>query len=125
MRSASTSETYADQEIQAIDALFAQAGLTRNLRGKAGGVTTRMRFERTEAQDLTPAAPTPRVAPNGVEWLAAPDWEKLSWEKLGWLWHGFSTRRGGLSTTYCAEGAPGELNLGFTVEDERETVAGN
>ena len=44
---------------------------------------------------------------------------------MGWLWHGFSTRRGGLSRAYCADGAPGELNLGFTAEDDRETVARN
>ncbi len=44
---------------------------------------------------------------------------------MPWLWHGFSTRRGGLSRAYCAEDAPGELNLGFTAEDNRETVARN
>jgi hypothetical protein len=120
MRDSTTHKPFPKQEIQAIDALFAQAGLKRNLRGEAAGVTTRMRFERAEANDLTPSAPLPRVAPNGAEWLPVPDWEKL-----GWLWHGFSTRRGGLSTAYCAEGAPGELNLGFTADDERETVAGN
>ena len=120
MRASTTPKPFPKQEIQAIDALFAQAGLTRNLRGQAAGVTTRMRFDRAEAQELTPAAPVPRVAPNGVEWLAVPGWEKLDW-----LWHGFSTRRAGLSTAYCAEGAPGELNLGFTANDTRETVAGN
>jgi hypothetical protein len=60
------------------------------------------------------------VAPNGVEWLPVPGWEQLDW-----LWHGFSTRRGGSSTVYGAESAPGELNLGFTAEDVRETVIGN
>jgi hypothetical protein len=119
--SASTSpNSFPKQDIQAIDALFTHAGLTRNLRGKAAGVTTRMRLDRAEAQDLTPAAPVPCVAANGVESLAVPGWERLDW-----LWHGFSTRRGGLSTAYCAEGAQGELNLGFTAEDARETVARN
>ncbi|MGD0546397.1 MAG: peptidoglycan editing factor PgeF [Terracidiphilus sp.] len=103
-----------------IDALFAQAGLTRNLRGQTAGVTTRMRFARAEKQELLPAAPLPLVAGNGVEWLAV-----AGWEKMGWLWHGFSTRRGGLSKAYCPESAPGELNLGFTAEDERETVLRN
>ncbi len=65
-------------------------------------------------------APSPRVAPNGVEWLPVPEWEKLRW-----LWHGFSTRRGGLSRAYCAEDAPGELNLGFTEADDRQTVIRN
>jgi copper oxidase (laccase) domain-containing protein len=79
-----------------------------------------MRFERSTQQELIPAAPLPRIAPNGVQWLAVP-----AWEKMNWLWHGFSTRRGGLSRAYCAEDAPGELNLGFTAEDDRDTVAQN
>jgi YfiH family protein len=47
---------------------------------------------------------------------------------MRWLWHGFSTRRGGLSRAYCAQDtpdAPGELNLGFTAADDREAVAQN
>jgi YfiH family protein len=44
---------------------------------------------------------------------------------MRWLMHGFSTRRGGLSRAYCADDAPGELNLGFTAVDNRETVAQN
>jgi hypothetical protein len=145
MPSSRTPETYSKPEIQArqiqarqiqaIDALFEQAGLKRNLRGKAAGVTHRMRFERAERQELTPPAPVACVAPNGVAWLAVPAWEKLGREKLGqekfgqektsWLWHGFSTRRGGLSRAYCADGAPGDLNMGFTAGDDRETVAQN
>lgn len=38
---------------------------------------------------------------------------------------GFSTRKGGLSRAYSAEDAPGELNLGFTAADDRETVLAN
>jgi YfiH family protein len=60
------------------------------------------------------------LAPNGVEWLPVPGWEKLHW-----LWHGFSTRRGGLSRAYCPEDAPGDLNLGFTSVDDREAVVRN
>jgi len=55
-----------------------------------------------------------------VEWLAV-----AGWEKLPWLWHGFSTRRGGVSRAYCADDAPGELNLGFTADDSREAVQRN
>jgi YfiH family protein len=44
---------------------------------------------------------------------------------MGWLWHGFSTRKGGASRAYCAEGAAGELNLGFTASDDRDVVAAN
>jgi len=87
---------------------------------KAAGVTTRRRFERAAQQELIPAAPLPRIAPNGVQWLAVP-----AWETMNWLWHGFSTRRGGRSRAYYADDAPGELNLGFTAEDDRETVVQN
>jgi hypothetical protein len=67
----------------------------------------------------------PSVAANGVQWLPVPGWEKLPW-----LWNGFSTRKGGASQIYCAEGAPGEanpgeLNLGFTPADSREKVVRN
>jgi hypothetical protein len=107
-------------EIQALDALFERAGLVRNRRGKTAGVTVRMRFERAAPEELTLPAPTPRIAPNGVQWLAVPGWEKMPW-----LWHGFSTRLGGLSRAYCADDAPGELNLGFTASDDREIVLRN
>lgn len=120
MRSSSTAKNISGKEIQAIDKLFERAGLTRNLRGKAAGVTLRMRFARADKEELIPLAPKPRVAANGVEWLAVPEWEKLNW-----LWQGFSTRRGGRSRVYCADDAQGELNLGFTAEDEREIVAEN
>jgi hypothetical protein len=79
-----------------------------------------MRLKRSTQQELIPAAPLPCIAPNGVQWLAVP-----AWEKMNWLWHGFSTRRGGLSRAFCADDAPGDLNLGFTAEDVRETVAQN
>jgi len=70
------------------------------------------------AQALAPEA---RVAVNGVVWLPVPAWEKTR----SWLWHGFSTRKGGLSRAYCEDDAPGELNLGFTASDETEFVARN
>jgi YfiH family protein len=83
-----------------------------------------MRAERTrdraDPSELFRPAPAPQVAANGVEWLRVPGWERTLW-----LWHGFSTRRGGLSRAYCADDAAGELNLGFTAADNREAVAGN
>jgi YfiH family protein len=48
----------------------------------------------------------------------------LGWERYGWLRHGFSTRVGGTSTVY-AEGGVGELNLGWTKEDDPGRVAEN
>lgn len=54
-----------------------------------------------------------------------PLFQVPAWKKHPWLWHGFSTRQGGKSRVYCLEGADGELNLGFTAEDPRETVLQN
>jgi len=116
----STSQSHSTPEIERIDALFEEAGLVRSLRGHAAGVTRRMRFERAESRAPAAVSALPSRAANGVEWLAVP-----GWQRAGWLWHGFSTRRGGLSRAYCPEGRPGELNLGFTAEDDREAVAGN
>jgi hypothetical protein len=120
MRSSTTPNPDPAHDVEALDGLLKDAGLARSLRGKAAGVTRRVRFERAAPEELSRIAPVPRVAPNGVQWLAVP-----GWEKFGWLWHGFSTRKGGESSAYCPDDAPGELNLGFTAEDSRETVARN
>ena len=109
-----------DDQVHAIDTLFAQAGLACNRRGSAPGITHRVRFERAAQEELSKVAAAPRVAANGVEWLAVPGWGRTRW-----LWHGFSTRRGGVSQVYCANGAPGELNLGFTDADDRGAVVRN
>jgi polyphenol oxidase len=61
----------------------------------------------------------PQIAWNGVEWLPVPGWD------LPWLWSGFSTRKEGRSRAYCADDAPGELNLGFTAADDRLAVMEN
>ena len=106
--------------IQAIDELFDYAGLKRNMRGKSGGITTRLRLERAEVEELALPAPEQRSAANGVRWLPVTGWEKKQWLRAG-----FSTRQGGASTIYAGDDAAPELNLGFTAEDQRETVAGN
>jgi YfiH family protein len=125
MPSFSTPNLHPDPAVQAIDALYRQAGLVRSLRANSAGGVRRARLERAAQKslsqdDLRQAAPVPRVATNGVQWLTVHGWEKIPW-----LWHGFSTRRGGVSRSYCAEDAPGELNLGFTDADDREAVARN
>lgn len=109
-------------EIGTLDAMFERAGLVRSLRGKSGAINRSRvdRLERCAPDELLLPAPAPRVAPNGVRYLAVPEWAKLPW-----LWHGFSTRQGGVSRAYCAEDAPGELNLGFTAADTREAVMEN
>lgn len=65
-------------------------------------------------------APSIATAPNSVSLVTVPGWNEIPW-----LWHGFGTRLGGVSTTYAPEGAPGELNLTFTPEDDRELVLRN
>src|SRR5580658_355069 len=116
-------DTHSDQAIRAVDALFERAGLVRNLRGKAAGVTrqAQARVERGEPDESAPP-PVLRTAANGVQWLPVPAWEKPGSRIKNWLWHGFSTRLGGRSRAYCADDAPGEMNLGFTADDDREAV---
>ena len=73
--------------------------------------------------------PSPRVsqspavqpirAANGVALVTVPEWQNLPW-----LWHGFSTRRGGVTPIYSVSGED-ELNLGFTADDNRDNVLRN
>jgi len=109
-------------DISSLDALFTHAGLVRSLRGKSGAANRSRvdRLERSAPEELLRPAPEPRLASNGVRFLSAP-----ALEKIPWLRHGFSTRQGGVSHAYCAEDAPGELNLGFTAADTREAVERN
>lgn len=109
-------------DISALDSLFERAGLKRNLRGKAGARTRSRadRLERSAPEELRRPVFGLKTAGNGVHFLAIP-----AWQKIPWLWHGFSTRQGGTSRAYCPEDAPGELNMGFTAQDDRETVGRN
>lgn len=106
--------------MEEIDGWFATGGLVRSRRGSSAGITTRLRAERYSPEELHRPLLAPQQAANGVHWISIP-----AWQKLGWLWHGFSTRQGGMSRAYCAEGEPGELNLGFTAHDERGAVERN
>ena len=114
-----------ERTVQDIDALFQTAGLVRNLRGKAGGVPRRVRRKQVTPEELSGPAPVPIVSPNGVQLLKIPAWDRPAHQGENWLWHGFSTRMGGLSRAYCAEDAQGELNLGFAPADDHETVVRN
>jgi YfiH family protein len=60
--------------------------------------------------------PTARVAKNKLQLLCS---EKL--RDVAWLYHGFSTRLGGVSRVYGGNA----LNLGFTKEDSRAAVERN
>lgn len=87
--------------------------------------TQPLRHPRAASGHLTPLRPIPTIAQNGVQFIQIASWINLGSGTASWLWHGFSTRKGGLSRVYCAEDAPGELNLGFTAADDREAVSRN
>jgi polyphenol oxidase len=109
----------AGADIESIDALFAKAGLVRSRRSGVSGPRQTRKPDQAAPEELSPPAPEPQTARNGVKWLSVPGWD------FPWLWSGFSTRMGGRSRIYAAEGVPGELNLGFTAEDDRDSVAAN
>ena len=48
-----------------------------------------------------------------------------AWKEFKWLRHGFSTRAGGSSKVYSSALSSGELNLGFTKDDDSENVTRN
>jgi len=119
MHSPSIPESSSNSAIKAMDTKFRRAGLVRSQRSKRSARADSAAFERMAQEELAGPAPAPHRAANGVEWLPIPGW------KFSWLWSGFSTRRGGRSRAYCAEDAPGEMNLGFTTADDREAVKQN
>ena len=109
------------RQLEALDADFADSGVVRAVRSRGAVRLSRpAQLERADIRELQRPIPQPQVAPNGVQWLAVPGWEKFDW-----LWHGFSTRKSGLSRVYAPEDAEGDLNLGFTATDDRETVLAN
>ena len=121
-------ETDLERNLRAIDALFATGGLVRNRKGTRPGITNRLREHRKDPAtkaELSGPAPIPITASNGVDFLQIPGWMRARSREAAWLVHGFSTRREGVSRAYCAEDDPGELNLSFTKEDDREAVVEN
>jgi purine-nucleoside/S-methyl-5'-thioadenosine phosphorylase / adenosine deaminase len=119
----SSREKSVDPQLREVDALFRTAGLVRSRRAGAR-IARAPRLDGAMPEELAIAAPDAVIASNGVHLLQVP-----SWNELPWLWHGFSTRKGGGTRAYCADGGrgdvSGELNLGFTAHDDRETVAAN
>jgi len=126
-RSKSPTNLQADDNVQAIDTIFEAAGLVRARRATPAGITTRLRqFRKNPAsnEELTGPPPEPVLSKKGVGLLQIPAWHKKKGSE-NWLWHGFSTRLGGVSRAYCGDDAPSELNLGFTAADTREAVEQN
>lgn len=114
-------ESESKSDIDGLDARFSRAGLVHSPRKKRAEQSKAPRLQSATPQELSPRLPLPQKAGNGIEFFPVVDWS----ERIRWLWHGFSTRVGGVSRAYCAEDAPGELNLGFTPDDERENVLRN
>ncbi len=120
MRSPGGQKAVFNEKLKALDAVLERAGLVRTPRHRGKGGSRALRFQRFLPRELSTPASATRVASNGVEWLSVPQWGNFQH-----FWHGFSTRRGGLTRAYAPEGAPGELNLGFTAEDSRDAVVAN
>ncbi len=119
MRQNTPSSPPSASSLDDIDAAYKLAGLTRSRRGKPFSFNRESRHTPSTPEELARPASQPAIAANGVHWLPVPGWD------FPWLWSGFSTRKGGLSRAYCADGAQPELNLGFTAEDDRQTVLAN
>lgn len=117
----SVSELKENEQIANLDALFNSVGLTRHRRNGKPNVLKRARQQPLTPEELKrPQNALHHQGAKGPHWLSVPGWEKYDW-----LWHGFSTRQGGVSTAYAVEDAPGEMNLGFTADDSRENVEEN
>jgi polyphenol oxidase len=117
-RSSSPLSRKAGSNLQPIDKELRAAGLDRAKRD-----LRRPGKDPATQQELAVPAPAVTGSANGVGLLQIPGWRNK--KSLHWLWHGFSTRRGGVSRPYCAEDAEGDLNLGFTTDDQREAVLEN
>ncbi len=98
--------------LREIDALFLTGGLEHSRR-KRNTSPARKKTGRPAAKQAAEKSGFPVV-------LRVPEWNQY-----GWLAHGFSTRAGGVSTVYRPGQKSGELNLGFTAADSRESVTKN
>jgi purine-nucleoside/S-methyl-5'-thioadenosine phosphorylase / adenosine deaminase len=104
-------------DVASVDALIRVAGLVRSGRTGQFARSRAERGERVSPDELKRPLSPRTVADNGVQLFQVADWNQTPW-----LWHGFSTRLGGLSSVY---GSDGELNLGFTATDDRALVTQN
>ncbi|HZZ41106.1 MAG TPA: laccase domain-containing protein, partial [Acidobacteriaceae bacterium] len=107
------------EAIAAVDSLFASVGLEHGRRATrtgtwAAGERTRRRPTSGSGVKPSVSAKRPRLAPGVIR--------PAGWDAYPWLRAGFSTREGGATTAF---GTPGDLNLGWNVNDPAETVAAN
>jgi hypothetical protein len=105
------------EAIAAVDALFASIGLEHGRRATRSGTwKDGERLPRTAKPAVKSATSTKK--PHRSPGLIRP----AGWEAYPWLRAGFSTREGGATTAF---GSPGDLNLGWNVNDPAKTVAAN
>lgn len=104
------------EAIAAVDALFASIGLEHGRRATRAG--TWQNGERIHTRRTSSITPRPSIRKPRAPGLIRPG----GWEAFPWLRAGFSTREGGSTTAF---GNPGDLNLGWNVNDPAETVAAN
>src|ERR1700744_3000024 len=102
------------EAIGAVDEVLAGVGLSHGKRKtRTGAWKDGERVKRPRSSKTASAKGRGTGAPGVV---SVPGWEKLAWLRAG-----FSTRQGGASTAY----GDGELNLGWTKEDDDAIVARN
>ena len=106
------------EAIEGVDELLASVGLGHGHRRMLAGSWVGGE-RRAKAAPGASQGKTGRVFGAGIEVVRAPGWERYRW-----LRHGFSSRAGGVSSVY-AVGADGELNLGWTKEDDPANVEEN
>jgi YfiH family protein len=107
------------QAIGEVDARLAAIGLDHGRRATRTGSWSG--GERVRAPKISPQQPPAAKSKTAV--LRIP-----AFDQLPWLRAGFSTRQGGVSQAYTGDPGPnskGELNLGWTKEDDDATVAAN
>jgi YfiH family protein len=100
-----------------MDNLLSSVGLTR---GKNKRTPARERLPEPVRQSAPPRQKQRRSPKTQLNVVRVP-----AWSELPWLMHGFSTRTGGKTSVYRPEQRAGELNLGFTASDLRETILAN
>ncbi len=88
----------------------------------ASPAATSFAEEVTPGSRYTPSPAARKSSPSDATGSSAPGIVTIaSWSAHPWLIAGFSTRQGGASTAYAAEGPP-EQNLGYTAEDDPATI---
>lgn len=105
------------EAIGAVDEVLAGVGLSHGKRKtRTGAWKDGERVKRPRSSQAGSAKDRAAGATGAPSVVSVPGWEKLAWLRAS-----FSTRQGGSSTAY----GDGELNLGWTKEDDDAIVARN